>query len=99
MANLQGNYKDSCVACLQGTDSGLSFVGEAEWIAAGLVKLGIPTTEAIILVEDGLGSDPAMVAGRLGLSFRVCQSCAEKAGFSVGLIASGKVPAYGQREA
>jgi hypothetical protein len=41
--NLQGDYRDSCVACLRGTDTGLAFYGEAEWVVAALMQFGIPT--------------------------------------------------------
>ena len=33
---LDGTHRDSCVVCLQGTDTGLSFTGPAEWAIAGL---------------------------------------------------------------
>ena len=48
---IDGTYDGSCVACLRGTDTGLAFTGEAEWIIAGMMMLGIPEDQATIMVE------------------------------------------------
>jgi len=43
---LDGSYRETCIVCLRGTDTGLAFEGEAEWLLAGLEQLGVPEDEA-----------------------------------------------------
>lgn len=81
--NLQGNYQGSCVVCLHGTDTALAFVGEAEWLVAGLDVLGIPDDEADIMVAEffeGKGADPGKVLdGEHKMAVQVCAGCVAKA--------------------
>lgn len=93
----RGDYRGSCAVCLQGTDTGLAFVGEAEWGAAGLQVLGIPSDQAAGMVSQATGSQPGMVPeGEVTIAVTVCSGCAGKAGLPVGLIATG-VPAVRPR--
>jgi hypothetical protein len=92
---LRGTYEDSCVVCLRGTDSGVAFTGTAEWIVAGLVKLGVPEEEAVATLSRATGCDPGMVpGGEFAFPIRVCEECADRTGLVVGLIASGQLPNY-----
>lgn len=87
---LSGDYRDSCVVCLQGTDTGLAFTGEAEWVIAGLVVLGVPREQADATAFPD--SDPGMVPdGTVTVGVRVCQSCVDASGtkMPVGLIVTG----------
>jgi hypothetical protein len=93
---LDGTWRDSCVVCLRGTDTGLAFTGEAEWVLAGLEVLGIPKNQAANMLEQVTGCDPGMVpAGDYTLGVRLCVKCAaaSSAGFTVGLF-PGEVPEY-----
>lgn len=93
---LQGDYTDSCVVCFTPTDTGLGFAGEAEWIIAGMVRLGIDQDQALATLAAG---DPkwrpvGMVpSGETTAILRVCGDCAGKPGFPVALItAYGELP-------
>jgi hypothetical protein len=55
---------------MRGTDTALAFDGEREWQAAGLVALGIPTNEAINMIEQ-FSTNPRLIV-------RVCASCVAK---------------------
>ena len=84
--NLQGNYSGSCVMCLRGTDTALAFTGEAEWLIAGLINLGLARDDAnrtaFAMFED-MGCDPDMVPeGRQTFGVRVCAECVSKAPYS-----------------
>lgn len=95
---LSGDYRDSCVVCLKGTDTGLAFTGEAEWIAGALVYLGLPTDHAISMVSMATGSDPGMApVGRVTIGVRICATCASAPTkpMQVGLVALG-LPTYSQ---
>ena len=97
--NLQGDYHGSCVVCLQGTDTGIAFVGPAEWAVAGLMTLGIPEDQAFDTISFGTGCDRGMIPeGEQTIPVRVCQSCVDKCGvrFPLGLIATG-IPAISPR--
>src|SRR5918996_689446 len=50
--NLQGDYQDSCVVCLRGCDTALAFVGDRDWMAEGLVHLGVPFDQAAAMIQD-----------------------------------------------
>lgn len=97
---LQGTYKGSCIVCFQGTDTGLMLRGDAEWIIAGLMHLGMRDfDEAAAVVAHGHGCDPGMVPdGVLSPAIQVCESCVKKSGsdIKVGLVASGVLPCYQQ---
>ncbi len=81
--NLQGDYRGSCVVCLRGTDTALSFTGEAEWLVAGLQGLGIPDDQALVMTEEFFaekGADPGMVLdGDHTMPVRVCAECVAEA--------------------
>lgn len=97
---LDGTYRGSCVVCLRGTDTGLAFVGEAEWVIAGLTVLGIPQHQAGAMVSEATGTPPGKVpVGEVTMHLRVCRRCAAAsgAGFTVGLLSdAGGVPGYRQ---
>lgn len=81
--------------CLSGTDTGLAFVGEAEWAIAGMMRLGIPQEQASVMLSDATGCDPGKVPdGTITVPLRVCEGCAGEADLEVGLIATG-MPSYG----
>lgn len=97
--------EDPCVVCLCATDTGLGFTGEAEYIHAALMTLGLSHDRAFLMLE----SEPGMVpAGELTRVFRVCEDCVAKcnagldpgvAGLKVGPVSSPVgVPGYCQRE-
>jgi hypothetical protein len=97
---------ESCVACYRAdTDTGLALRGEAEFGAAFLhAKLGLPMEDALgtiqVFAERESGCEPGIVpGGRFDLAIRLCRSCAEKAGVSVGEIRSGQLPGYAQGDA
>jgi hypothetical protein len=93
---LQGDYRDSCTACMRPTDTGLAFRGEAEFIIAGLVCMGIPLDQASVSFSLATGSDPGTVpAGILTHVIRVCDDRASRAGLRIGLLAGeSAVPLY-----
>lgn len=100
-AGLQGTYDGTCVACLQPTDTGLGFEGEAEWIIAGLTLLGVGQDEALQTLAS---ADPRfrpvgkVPIGTVKVVFRVCGACAGKRNFPVALItAAGELPIIAPR--
>jgi hypothetical protein len=93
-----------CVVCQRATDTALGFTGEAEWIIAALVTLGVPKDRAYLKLE----SEPGMVPpGEVVLAFAVCGECVAKcnarlkpgaSGLKVGPVDSLEgVPGYRQR--
>lgn len=87
----------SCISCLQGTDTALGFCGDLEWVAAGLMNLGLPSNEAIVLVEQT--PFPQDAKGRNEAVFQVCASCVSETNLPApGLIYLGaEVPTIFQR--
>lgn len=83
----------SCVACLRkNTDTVLAFKGDAEWVAAGLMALGVPEDEAGSTVAYALtGRVDEVPEGEVSMIFRVCETCAERPGFPVVPVAAGEV--------
>jgi len=80
---LDGTYRDTCVSCMQPTDTALFIVGPAEAQIAFLKRLGMPYEEALALCqmawkEQGIwDGNPAHVpGGELTEGFRVCAACA-----------------------
>lgn len=67
-----------CVVCGQGTDTALGFQGDANWVAAGLVVLGVPTEEAMDAVEDYWGGPDAVPPGEFVQAVQVCAECVAK---------------------
>lgn len=97
---LQGNYRESCLICLTGTDTGLAFVGEAEWAIAGLNVLGVPMDQAPAVFDAMTGCVPGTVPdGEMTVVVTVCASCVQRssASFEVGLLACGTIPHYRPR--
>jgi hypothetical protein len=90
---------DSCIVCGRSTDTGLGFVGETEWVVAGLVKLGVSEERAFTLVSQMMGNPPWMVPdGEVSLAFRVCADCAGKVDLVVGPLSStDSFPGYRQK--
>lgn len=89
-AGLDGTYRDSCVVCMRGTDTGLAFIGEAEWAVAGLTLLGVPENLALSILSAATGCDPGMVPeGEITIEVRVCKGHADAVGLPVGLVAGG----------
>ena len=97
---IRGDFADSCTVCMKGTDTGLAFVGEAEWIMAGMVRMGIPIDQVPGTFGACVGSAPGMVpVGRLTVTVRACVGCANLAGLPVDVIAVGsQIPSYVQPE-
>ncbi|KJE20366.1 hypothetical protein FF36_05340 [Frankia torreyi] len=96
-AGLQGDHRGTCIACLRPTDTGLAFQGEAEWIFAGLLGLGVPEDQVHPALAD---LDPAgwgnglVPVGKTAVTVRACAECASKPGFPVALLLPGHpVPA------
>ena len=97
---LDGTYSGSCIVCLNGCDTGLAFVGEAEWGMAGLHALGVPQEQAQqIVVEQlatlyGITEAGVVPVGDVTIGASVCKSCVSKSGtnFPLGLTAMGNVP-------
>jgi hypothetical protein len=87
---LQGDYRDTCFICFQGTDSALGFKGSADWWAAGLIILGVPENEAINYVENFAHAD---VDHPDVMVIRVCSQCATRAGFEAHWV-DGPIKAY-----
>ena len=80
-----GTCIGSCVACRWPADTGLVFEGEAAWVIAGLTVLSIPNDQAVAL----LGWQDGAPDGLVTHTFRVCEPCAARDGFPVGLITAG----------
>lgn len=90
---LQGDYRDTCVACLRGTDSGLLITGAPEFILFALTRMGLPWEEARRLVCEvaahWYGCDLGMLPLHdMEFPARVCPGCAARAGFQ----ATGWIP-------
>jgi hypothetical protein len=95
---LRGTYEGACAICLQGCDTALVFEGEAEWIVAGLMTLGIRDyDEAVAVLSQFTGCDLGMVPnGTVTVGIQCCEACVAKSstGMRVGLVASGALPCY-----
>jgi hypothetical protein len=81
---------ESCIVCFAGdTTTCIAFEGEAEWMIAGLHKIGLPVDQAqatfLFIAASELGCEPGTVPdGRFTEVVRLCQRCAEKANVPVG---------------
>lgn len=81
----------SCIVCITGTDTGIAFGGSIEWLAAGLVALGVPTEEAIATITSSVDGR----SRRSTLTVRVCAKCARKSALSVTpalIYVGGQIP-------
>ncbi|WP_158883974.1 hypothetical protein [Amycolatopsis anabasis] len=102
---LRGDYRGACTVCGRGTDTALVLLGEAEFVLAGLVALGLPANEALATLAVGTGHEPTLEsgggmavtapAGVFPLAVRVCGGCASKAGLEAWPL-SDEVPVYVQ---
>ncbi|GAA1961698.1 hypothetical protein [Amycolatopsis minnesotensis] len=91
--NIQGNYTGSCVACMKGTNTGLVLVGDAAFVSAGLIALGIPQHQVQFVLAAATGHpDGELSAGEMPAVVRACASCARRAKMEVGLWPT--VPVY-----
>jgi hypothetical protein len=89
--DLKGNDEGSSVVCFREAETGLGLEGEAPWLAAFLIaQLGIPKKQAITMIEH-------KPADTHQLLVQVCESCSQRHGVQVGLLARGMpIPAYRQ---
>jgi hypothetical protein len=105
---LQGDYRGTCVVCVKPTDTGLAFIGEAEWVIAGLQVLGVPADQAEGTArqawrEQGRDVDDGNVPdGELTATVRVCRACVRRASGArfpdpVLLVGGAAVPAIRQQ--
>lgn len=79
---LQGDYRGTCTLCLRATDTAIGFEGEAEYLIAGLIWLGVENEVAYRMVSEEFGCDPGMVpTGRHCLYVRLCAKCAAEGGY------------------
>src|SRR4051812_26318089 len=53
---IDGTSRGSCFVCLRGTDTALRLRGDAEWIVAGLVALGVPGRELPQIMSSTYGT-------------------------------------------
>ena len=70
---LDGTFTDTCIGCRRPTDTALGVLGDPEWHAAFLVSIGLPSKEAIKIVESGETPD-----GIFSRVYRVCGKCAAR---------------------
>lgn len=96
---IMGDYRESCVVCMQGTDTGLAVQGEAEVAQAVLQVMGVPSDQAATMAEDYFAevhgcTDGKVPAGTITFPVRICKACAEKTGTGMmpGLLP--EVPVY-----
>jgi hypothetical protein len=94
----QGNGTGTCISCLRFTGLRAGAEGEATWIVARLVRLGLSKDQAHAAVHGQAGGlDPD---GRVTLVVPVCERCAPRAGFRTVLCIEGwDVPVVRQAEA
>lgn len=92
------DYAGSCAVCLTGTDTGISFEGEPDWLVAGLNILGVPYEQAVATVDPNM--PPLDDHGRARITYRVCQRCVKKCPASFPnpklLISAGTIPVIHQ---
>lgn len=70
----------ACIVCYGPTDTAVAFEGDREWLAAGLVAMGVPLRDAELTVAV---FGPAVDSeGRATATFRVCRSCVSASGLS-----------------
>ena len=96
---LDGTYRGTCVICGRGTDTAIAFRGEAEWVIAGGIKLGLPEPQASRMLELATGCDPGNVpVGVITVPYRICAECAAKASPHAPKpgLTSGDMPCYTQ---
>jgi hypothetical protein len=99
---LQGDHRGTCVVCIRPTDTGLKFKGDAEWIIASLMVLGLSQDVAYGVLIQGWQErygtqNPNVPSGILTEQMRVCGSCVRKCGKKnmpapALIIAGGEMP-------
>lgn len=65
-------HSGPCVVCFQGTDTAVAVSGDGTWHAAALMALGVPTTEAMAMIQV----DDRRRGERWVTTVRVCDQCA-----------------------
>ena len=100
---LQGDYRDTCLACLRPTDTALGIIGPAEATVAFHMALGMPWEESLTAAQafwqdQGIwDGDPGHVppGDELTSAYRLCAACCAEhvPGMRVGLL-PGEVPFY-----
>jgi len=73
-----GDYADSCVVCMRGTDTGVIFQGPPEWPVAALVHLGVPRGEAKDMVLYALEGRELGPEVEVEVGVHLCQRCADR---------------------
>lgn len=93
----QGGHAGTCVSCLRPTGLRAAVEGEAGWIAALLVRLGMPRDQAEATACGRAGG--LVPDGRVTRMFPICDWCAPRTGFSTVLCIDGlDVPVVRQPE-
>ncbi len=96
---LEGPYEQSCVICLKPTETGLELEGIAEFVLAGVIKLGVPEEQARIILAVLWGKEPGQVPdGIVKTPIPVCAEDADRAGMKAGLVGvpGGQIRVYEQ---
>jgi hypothetical protein len=96
---MQGDYTEACVVCLSGTDTAVCVQGEPEFIAAAMHQLGVPLNDVPGTLSATMECEPGMVLdGWHSIVIRVCRTCAERSGATIGLLTPGRLalPTYRQ---
>lgn len=76
-AGLNGTFAETCVSCLQPTDTAIGVRAEAEFHIAFLMQFNIPNDQAGGMVSLGTGCDDGKVPGGVFEAvYRVCTDCA-----------------------
>lgn len=79
MTSPSGPLTGSCVSCLQGTDTGLTVIGEPEFIVYALELLGVPPEQGRALFCAWCGTEPDLVPDCvMTVVLRVCAACASR---------------------
>jgi hypothetical protein len=76
-----------CLLCLRGTDLILLLRGRPEWVITAMQMLGLSMDQAERMLEAGMGWPPGMVPNveNVDVALRLCQTCAEGHGVTVGV--------------
>lgn len=75
----EGDYRDTCIVCLRATDTGLAFRGEGEFLAAGLICLGVPRHDAVKVASRIAFKTPGDDPESLTMTIVACAHCVAKA--------------------
>jgi hypothetical protein len=83
----QGDHAGTCISCLRPTGLRAAVEGEAGWIIALLVRLGMPRDQAETTACGQAGGP--VPDGRMTTMFPICDWCAPRTGFSTALCLDG----------